>query len=209
MNNEPKCKDLVGPAWKNRYAQLLQYVDNPEFIPHGNGKEDGPEEEYICPLFHVFLEGKDVGYWPMSENMDTDFFQLTFSYGGPSEEIRIFPNDTAEFRYHDWADGAGIPIEDKRIIRLLVWGFLRCSSLSQMFAHYRRKDQMNAVQHGESFCIHTYVHNGTVWVNAEPIEREEYEELNTGYGSPVKRYPRKGGYAYYKFTPLEHTRETV
>lgn len=100
---ELKCKDKVKAAFKSRFSDVMQL-----WKADCEGKEEGIEDlgtifeyglsfDYVAP--HTFRDQK-VGY-----------FRYQISYGGPSEEFRIFTNPDltpykVEFWYLDWFDGA-------------------------------------------------------------------------------------------------------
>lgn len=99
---DKKCKDLVDGAFKSRMGDI-------KLILQGKGLEnDLPQNisEYgLCIDFvpaNTF-EGQREGYTR---------YQL--SWGGPSEEFRIFTTvPRVEFWYLDWFDGAHVTLNEK------------------------------------------------------------------------------------------------
>lgn len=108
---ELKCKDKVKAAFKSRYQDIISlykaYLDGNEdgIEDLGNIFEYGLSFDYVAP--NTF-RGQRVGY-----------FRYQISYGGPSEEFRIFTNPDftpykIEFWYLDWFDGAPHKLTGKK-----------------------------------------------------------------------------------------------
>ena len=108
---EKRCKDLVRGAYESRMEDIRAIM---------SGKSDGEElpkniSEYGLSIdfvpAHTF-EGQQEGYTR---------YQL--SWGGPSEEFRVFTIvPRVEFWFLDWFDGAKVivPLKDANIIRAIV-----------------------------------------------------------------------------------------
>jgi hypothetical protein len=111
VNQEKRCKDKVKDAFKSRYADIMAL-----YQADCDGKEEGLEDlgtifeyglsfDYVAP--HTFRDQR-VGY-----------FRYQISWGGPSEEFRIYTNPDftpykIEFWYLDWFDGAPYKLTGKR-----------------------------------------------------------------------------------------------
>ena len=56
------------------------------------------------------------------KNQREDYLRYQLSYGGPSEEFRIYKNGDVEFWYLDWFDGAKVDVagNDAFIIKDIV-----------------------------------------------------------------------------------------
>ena len=48
------------------------------------------------------------------------YYRYQISWGGPSEEIRIYEAARAEYWFMDWFDGAGIDVTNEPIVKELV-----------------------------------------------------------------------------------------
>lgn len=109
---DKKCKDLVSADWEDRkkdFEILLEAEDN-------QTEELGSLGDYGVG-FELVKAGTFKG---QREN----YFRYQLSWGGPSEEIRIYENGDIEFWYLDWFDGACIDItEDDVAIKLIDWLF--------------------------------------------------------------------------------------
>jgi len=108
---EKKCKDLVRGAFNSRMRDIKRILsgklkDESE-LPYNIG-EYGLSIDYVEP--NTFKDQKK-GYWR---------YQL--SWGGPSEEFRVYRGEPVEFWYLDWYDGAKVLLNEKdgQIIRELI-----------------------------------------------------------------------------------------
>lgn len=109
---ELKCKDKVREACKERFNDIMALYEafcegNDSGVEGlGNIFEYGLCFDYVAP---ETFPGQKVGY-----------FRYMLSYGGPSEEFRIFTDTNlnpykVEFWYLDWYDGAKHELTGKRL----------------------------------------------------------------------------------------------
>lgn len=105
-----KCKDLVREAFNSRMSTIrtLYEAENQETDELGDLAEYGLAIDYVEP--GTFTD-QTQGY---------KRYQL--SWGGPSEEFRLFDDGTMQFWYMDWFDGASVPVtgDDYFIIKDII-----------------------------------------------------------------------------------------
>ena len=108
---EKKCKDLVRGAFKSRMGDIRKLFK----AGYGVTIPDlGKLEEY----------GLCIDYVPANtfKEQPTGYKRYQISWGGPSEEFRVYAPNHVEFWYMDWFDGAMVKVEgsDAEIIREIV-----------------------------------------------------------------------------------------
>ena len=105
------CKDRVKGALKSRMEDLrtLNEADNFETEELGNLGDYG-----LCIDF--VPEGT-------FDNQREPYARYQISYGGPSEEFRIYGNGDVEFWFLDWFDGGGelLDGDDAALIKEIVF----------------------------------------------------------------------------------------
>ena len=116
-----KCKHLVKEAFDSCMKDLRTL-----FNAENQQTEDlGSLDEYALSIDKV-----DAGTF---KGQREDYYRYQLSWGGPSEEFRLYKNGDIEFWYLDWFDGAcvGVDGEDADIIREIISmefpEVLRCS----------------------------------------------------------------------------------
>lgn len=104
------CKDAVQGAFDGRMEDIrkLYKAKNNETEELGNLSEYGLCMDYV--IAGTFAKQR-AGYK-----------RYQISYGGPSEEFRIYDNGDVEFWYLDWFDGACVDVtgDDAEIIKDLT-----------------------------------------------------------------------------------------
>ena len=97
-NKEKKCSELV----KEKYQDRLEQFEKAK-------KEEKDFFEYVNESGLCFdrveagtFKGQRAGYW-----------RWQLSWGGPSEEFRLFDNGDLEYWYLDWFDGAKVDVKDE------------------------------------------------------------------------------------------------
>ena len=90
------CKERIQQEYQDRLEQI-RTEEEPPFLSF----------DYVEP--HTF-EGQEVGY-----------YRYQMSYGGPSDEFRVYDNkkDKIEYWFLDWFDGASIEIDDIEVVDLV------------------------------------------------------------------------------------------
>ena len=107
---EKKCKDYVRGSCTSRYNDIIKLWE-----------ADCNGVEYVEDLGNIFEYGLCFDYVAPGTFRDqkVGYFRYQISWGGPSEEFRIFTNPDLspykiEFWYLDWFDGAKVTLSGKR-----------------------------------------------------------------------------------------------
>jgi len=115
MEEQKKCKELVRKAFKSRMGDITKLWDS--------YKKDCAASDPDLGNWHEY--GLSFEYVPKGTFNDQrrGYFIYLISYGGPSEEFRIYSDesldiDKIEFWYLDWFDGAKVEVTGKA---LEVW----------------------------------------------------------------------------------------
>src|SRR3990167_5011806 len=112
---DKSCAERVQDAFNSRMEDIRTLYDALD----QKTEELGPLSEYGLSMDYVaagtFLD--IVGVFQGTQRAGYKRYQL--SWGGPSEEFRIYDNDEVEFWYLDWFDGACVSVkgQDAFIIR--------------------------------------------------------------------------------------------
>ena len=107
---EEKCKDLVDYAFKSRMKDIKTLFN----AKNQETKELGSLNDYgLC------IDLVEAGTF---KDQREDYWRYQLSWGGPSEEFRIYKNGEVEFWYLDWFDGACVDVigEDATTIKEIV-----------------------------------------------------------------------------------------
>ena len=104
------CKDRVKEAFESRIKDIkeLYQTENQETEELGSLNDYG-----------LAIDKVNAGTF---EGQREDYIRYQLSYGGPSEEFRIYKNGEVEFWLLDWFDGACLDVlgEDADIIKDIV-----------------------------------------------------------------------------------------
>ena len=105
MIKDKNCKDLVNENWAERKADLDGLIAHAEKGFNSDFDNDTANiHEYHLSIDVVPAEGKEAGY-----------IRYQLSWGGPSDEIRIYSGENGgiiEYWYLDWFDGASVDITE-------------------------------------------------------------------------------------------------
>ena len=139
MEQEKKCADLVQQKFNETEADFKAVAD---FFEEYENATEGEQIALIAvdkhkgnyyheyeDLFdyvnqtalcwdHVEAEGKNAGY-----------YRLQFSWGGPSDECRIY-SDLIEYWYMDWFDGACIEVPEDSYTAMICNMMYECSEVA-------------------------------------------------------------------------------
>ena len=114
---ELKCKDKVKDAFNRRFKAITRLYDLYCQGNDGSDEDLGRLNEYGLCFDYVkpfTFTDQPIGY-----------HRYQLSYGGPSEEFRIFTRrgtiTTIEFWYLDWFDGAKVNVTGKKFVALCVF----------------------------------------------------------------------------------------
>lgn len=112
---ELKCSDKVKDAFQSRMRDI-RTLWNAE---HMETEELGHLNDYgLC------LDLVEAGTF---KGQREDYKRYQLSYGGPTEEFRVYKNGEVEFWYLDWFDGASVEVSGKdaeiigEIVALVEW----------------------------------------------------------------------------------------
>jgi len=141
MSEELKCKDKVKPAFKSRLKDIKKLYKLYQKDCEAYDSDLGNLNEY----------GLSFEFVDNSEDGKTSYFRYAISYGGPSEEFRIYM-DVAyqiykiEFWYLDWFDGAKVTFRKGKVFNWLKEFFcetfcLHASDRDQI-QYYINKDRI-------------------------------------------------------------------
>jgi len=114
VRNMENCKEKVKESFERRMAAIRKlwklYCENPD----ANDSDLGNLHEYGLGI--DFVEAGTV------KDQTEDYYRYQLSWGGPSEEFRLYKNGEVEFWYLDWFDGACVEVigEDAQIIKQII-----------------------------------------------------------------------------------------
>jgi hypothetical protein len=146
MNAQKKCKDKVEGAFNSRMEDIRHLVEADSGRAYycnacEEYDEDFTDDEASNGLKCFYCESEDIldiraEIGDLSEyglcidlveagtfkDQREDYVRYQLSWGGPSEEFRIYRNDEIEFWYLDWFDGACVPVtgNDADIIKAVI-----------------------------------------------------------------------------------------
>jgi len=126
-----KCADLVYEKYQRTlkdYQNAFNYFDKDK-------REDNNQYKGCKDLFdYVNRSGLSFDYVEANtfEDQKSGFWRFQMSWGGPSDEFRIYTDhenniDYIEYWYLDWVDGAFIRVNDDIIYHICEM-FLECSA---------------------------------------------------------------------------------
>lgn len=105
-----KCKDKVQKAFESRMDDIRQLY---------NAEDQTVEDIGSLNEYGLCIDLVKAGtFTDQREN----YIRYQLSWGGPSEEFRVFENGEVEFWHLDWFDGACVEVtgEDADIIKDIV-----------------------------------------------------------------------------------------
>jgi len=110
MGKDKKCKDLVQERFVSRMEDLRTLL---------NAEDQETEELGNLNDYGLCLDVVEAGTF---EGQRADYIRYQISYGGPSDEFRVFKNGDVEYWYMDWFDGAHVDVtgNDATIIKQIV-----------------------------------------------------------------------------------------
>ena len=94
---EKTCKEKVKKNWTGRAKELKKFFKDSDY--------EGLAQ------YGLSIDKVDAGTF---EGQRENYIRYQFSWGGPSDELRIFENGDIEYWFLDWSDGACVDVtEDK------------------------------------------------------------------------------------------------
>jgi len=107
---DPSCASRVKAAFESRMQDIRTLYN----------AEDQHEDEIgdLCD-YGLCIDFVSAGTF---RDQREPYYRYQLSWGGPSEEFRVFLNGDVEFWFLDWFDGTCVPVdgEDSDIIRDIV-----------------------------------------------------------------------------------------
>ena len=132
--DKKKCADLVHEKYKDTlkdYQQAYDYFN--DGYKDLEKKPDEAYEGYEDFFDYVNQSGLCFDFVSVDtfEDQDRGYWRFQMSWGGPSDEFRIYTDDEneieyIEYWYMDWFDGASIRLNDDVIYHICEM-FLECS----------------------------------------------------------------------------------
>lgn len=98
MEKQKTCKERVAEAWEDRREDLEKLFAAEDY-----------ETEELGSLYDYGLSIDRVEAGTFSDQR-APYICYLFSWGGPSEELRLFDNGDIEFWFLDWFDGACVDV---------------------------------------------------------------------------------------------------
>lgn len=95
------CKQRINSYWKSTKENIERYL---------NGKED----------LDSLLLGIDYVEPGTFKNQSKGYHRIQFSWGGPSDELRVFGPEKVEYWFLDWFDGASIDVTDDPVVQEFI-----------------------------------------------------------------------------------------
>lgn len=92
---QPNCKQRVAKEWQYVKKDLKKFFDKSDYEGLAN-----------YGLSIDLVEAKTF------KNQKRQYIRYQFSWGGPSDELRIYKNGDIEYWFLDWFDGACIDVTD-------------------------------------------------------------------------------------------------
>ena len=107
---EKKCKDLVKSAFISRMKDIKTLY---------KAEEQTTEELGNLNEYGLCIDFVEAGTF---KDQKSPYYRYQISYGGPSEEFRIYLNGQVEFWYLDWFDGSSVEVigENATIIKDII-----------------------------------------------------------------------------------------
>jgi len=119
---QKKCVDLV----KEKYQENLKKYEQAKNFLDIDKSERNKFEEFLSDTFEDLNQYEDFfDYVNQSglcfdrveagtfEDQRAGYWRWQLSWGGPSEEFRLFDNGDLEYWYLDWFDGACVKVTDE------------------------------------------------------------------------------------------------
>ena len=126
-NKEKKCSELVKEKYQDRLKQFknaLSFFDKDE-EQKWSWLNDNPEcDQYdgydnffdYCNQAGLCFDRVEAGTF---KDQRAAYWRWQLSYGGPSEEFRLYDNKDLEYWYLDWFDGACVDVVDDVFVDII------------------------------------------------------------------------------------------
>lgn len=127
-NGEKKCSELVDKKYRER---LKDFETAKSFLDVDKDARD-QLEQFLAEEFSDLVTYDDFFQYANEAGLSFDYveagtfkdqragyYRWQLSYGGPSEEFRLYENGDLEYWYLDWFDGACVTVTDDVFIDLM------------------------------------------------------------------------------------------
>lgn len=91
------CKERINEYWKSTQADWKEHQKDTTYL----------NEQFILGVDYVEPN--------TFTNQKKGYKRIQFSWGGPSDELRVFSNGTVEYWFMDWFDGAKLDVTSNKI----------------------------------------------------------------------------------------------
>jgi len=114
-----QCKDKVREAFESRMEDIRKMYEAGYWIGDEDIDEGMKEELPGLADYGLCIDYVENGTF---EDQEKGYYRYQLSYGGPTEEFRMYENGDIEFWYLDWFDGASTDVtgEDADIIEEII-----------------------------------------------------------------------------------------
>ena len=96
----------------SRLEDFNLWMDNSEAVTLASGCEIGSINDLGLDIETVFNDRDD-------HDSELQYIRFLLSWGGPSDEIRFYPNGEIEYVYLDWFCGAGFDLTDNEEFKFI------------------------------------------------------------------------------------------
>lgn len=127
-NKEKKCSELVDKKYRER---LKDFETAKSFLDVDKDARD-QLEQFLDVRFSDLVTYDDFFQYANEAGLGFDYveagtfkdqragyYRWQLSYGGPSEEFRLFDNGDLEYWFLDWFDGACVTVTDDVFVDLM------------------------------------------------------------------------------------------
>ena len=127
-NKDKKCSELVDKKYRER---LKDFETAKSFLDVDKDARD-QLEQFLDVRFSDLVGYDDFFQYANEAGLSFDYveagtfkdqragyYRWQLSYGGPSEEFRLFDNGDLEYWYLDWFDGACVTVTDDVFVDLM------------------------------------------------------------------------------------------
>lgn len=131
LHRQANCHERVEYHFYSRADDLYKYIDNYDIYENGS--------EYLPP-FHEYglcFDLVEMGTFP---NQDKPYYRYQLSYGGPTEEFRIYRNWKVEFWLLDWFDGDKIDVTDDPVTQFIISQFEPLMNWDNVYDSYEEEE---------------------------------------------------------------------
>jgi len=149
MTKEKRCADLINEKYLNRlkdYKSAKEYfnIDKDQRLENQRHEELECYEDFFDYLCQSIL-GFDFVPVDTFEDQEQGYWRLQMSWGGPSDEFRIYVDDQNNiekifYHYMDWFDWASKLVQDN-IIHDICQMFLDISDCKDFSEIYKNEDE--------------------------------------------------------------------